>query len=106
MESIVCSSNINISKSLITLEPTYIAIEPTNLIGSNKSISKYYPEFIINIKKYIDKNKLDTKLLCGAGISSKEDIELAFNYGVDGILIASAIINSENKFKKLEELLL
>ena len=35
--------------------------------------------------------------ICGAGISTKEDVELAIKYGAAGILVASAFVKAKDR---------
>ena len=68
MVSVLCVKNVAESKDLAKLEPDYIAIEPPELIGSGKAISKERPELITKAATAIKNAKNNTKLLCGAGI--------------------------------------
>ena len=81
-----------------------IAIEPPELIGSGRAVSKVNPSIItdsINAAKDVDSN---VDLLCGAGIVTAEDVEIALELGSQGILIASGVIKAENWTEKINEL--
>jgi len=75
MKSVVCVKNVSEVKSYVKLNPDYIAIEPPELIGSGKAISNERPELITKAVNMIKKSKNSTKLLCGAGIVSGEDVK-------------------------------
>ncbi|MGB9630569.1 MAG: triose-phosphate isomerase [Candidatus Methanodesulfokora sp.] len=101
--SIVCSSDNIESVALAILNPTAIAVEPPELIGTGISVSKAKPEVI---KGAVDPIKRigDIKVLCGAGITTADDVKRAIELGVDGVLLATAVTKSKNPREKLMEL--
>ena len=42
--------------------------------------------------------------LCGAGISTREDVKEALKLGTKGVLVASGIVKARNQRKALKEL--
>lgn len=103
MLSIVCVKNIAEAKKYAKLNPNYIAIEPPELIGSGKAVSKEKPELITKAVAAVKNANNSTKMLCGAGIVSREDVEKAIQLGAKGILVASGIIKSKNWEKIIVE---
>jgi len=103
MVSVVCVKNVSEAEKYAKLNPTYIAIEPPELIGSGKAVSKEKPELITKAVKAVRKAKNNTKLLCGAGIVSGEDVAKAIELGSQGILVASGIVKARNWKKIIEE---
>ena len=103
MLSIVCVKNIAEVKKYAKLNPDYIAIEPPELIGSGKAISKEKPELITKAVTAVKNVNNSTKLLCGAGIVTGDDVEKAIQLGAKGILVASGIIKSKNWEKIIVE---
>jgi triosephosphate isomerase len=103
MISIVCVKNIAEVKKYVKLDPDFIAIEPPELIGSGKSVSKEKPELIVKAASIVNGSKNKTKLLCGAGIVSGEDVSKAIELGSKGILVASGIIKAKNWNKIISE---
>lgn len=103
MISILCVKDVAEAKKYSKLNPDYIAIEPPELIGSGKAVSKEKPELITKAVKAVDSAKNNTKLLCGAGIVSGEDVSAAIGLGSKGILVASGIIKAKNWSKIIEE---
>lgn len=103
MMSIVCVRNIAEAQKYAKLNPSYIAIEPLELIGSGKAVSKEKPELITKAVTAVKNANNSTKLLCGAGIVSGEDVEKAIQLGAKGILVASGIIKSKNWEKIIVE---
>jgi len=103
MTSIVCVKDVAEARKYSKLNPDYIAIEPPELIGSGKAVSKEKPGLIIKAAEAVKSAKNNTKLLCGAGIVSGEDVAKAVELGSKGILVASGIIKAKNWNKKISE---
>ena len=103
MISILCVKNVAEVKKYIKLNPDYIAIEPPELIGSGKAVSTEKPELIAKAASIVNGSKNKTKLLCGAGIVSGEDVAKAAELGSEGILVASGIIKAKNWDKIISE---
>lgn len=103
MISIVCVKNVSEAKKFAKLNPDFIAIEPPELIGSGKAVSKEQPEIITKAAKAVASAKNNTKLLCGAGIVSGEDVKKSIELGSKGILVASGIIKAKDWSKILSE---
>ena len=103
MISVVCVKNVAEATKYAKLNPNYIAIEPPELIGSGKAVSKEQPELITRAAIAVKNAKNQTKLLCGAGIVSGEDVKQAMILGSKGILVASGIVKAKNWQKIIEE---
>lgn len=103
MISVVCVKNVAEAKKYAKLNPDYIAMEPPELIGSGKAVSKEKPELITKSADAVNSAKNKTKLLCGAGIVSGQDVTKALELGSKGILVASGIIKAKNWTKVIEE---
>ena len=103
MISVVCVKNVAEAKKYAKLNPNYIAIEPPELIGSGKAVSKERPELITKSVDAVNSANNKTKLLCGAGIVSGYDVTKALELGSKGILVASGIIKAKNWTKVIEE---
>ena len=104
MISVVCVKDVREAKKYARLNPDYIAIEPPELIGTGKAVSKERPEIITKSVAAVMQAKNSTKLLCGAGIVSGEDVARAIQLGARGILVASGIIKAKNWNEIVDEL--
>lgn len=94
--TVCCSGDIEESKDIAKFNPDFIAYEDPTLIGTGRPISKEKPETVrefVKIVKNIDPNIIP---LCGAGISTGEDVEIALELGCKGALIASAIVKARD----------
>jgi triosephosphate isomerase len=103
MISVLCVKNVSEARKYAKLNPNYIAIEPPELIGSGKAVSKEKPGLIIKAADAVKSAKNNTKLLCGAGIVSGEDVAKAAELGSKGILVASGIIKAKDWNKVITE---
>ena len=103
MISVLCVKNVAEVKKYAKLNPDYIAIEPPELIGSGKAVSKEKPDLIIKAANAVKNANNNTKLLCGAGIVSGEDVSKASELGSKGILVASGIIKAKSWEKMISE---
>ncbi len=103
MISVVCVKDENDAKRYAKLNPDYIAVEPPELIGSGKAVSKEKPEAITRSVIAVNEAQNSTKLLCGAGIVSGEDVTKAMQLGAKGILVASGIVKAKNWNHIIEE---
>ena len=96
LKTIVCVKNVSEAKKYAKINPTFIAIEPPELIGTGRAISTERPQLITNSINAVQSAKNSTKLLCGAGIVSAEDVSRAVELGSKGILVASGGIKAKN----------
>ena len=96
MESIVCGANPMECATLSTFNPDFVAVEPPELIGTGISVSTAKPEFITNTIGEVRERNKEVKILCGAGVSKKEDVAAATALGAEGVLLASAYVKSQN----------
>ena len=103
MISILCVKDVAEVKKYAKLSPDYIAIEPPELIGSGKAVSKEKPDLIIKAVNAVKNTGSKTKLLCGAGIVSGEDVSKASELGSQGILVASGIIKAKSWTNMISE---
>jgi len=104
MKSVVCTNNIETSAAAATLNPDFVAIEPPELIGSGIPVSKAEPEVVEKTVSLIHEINKDVIVLCGAGISTGEDMKAAIELGSEGVLLASGIILADDPRKALMDL--
>ncbi|MDO5848239.1 MAG: triose-phosphate isomerase [Methanobrevibacter sp.] len=102
--SCLCTNNINTSKAAATLAPDYLAVEPPELIGSGIPVSQAQPEVVEDTVKEVKAINKDIKVLCGAGISTGEDMAAAIELGAEGVLLASGIIKADSPKEALIDL--
>ena len=86
MESIVCVDSLKELNDFLELgiAATCIAIEPPELIGTGKAVSKYKPDLLEKAVKLAEEHGFP--LLCGAGIVTGEDVRRAIELGESHVL--------------------
>lgn len=104
IETIVCTESPDESEVLGDTQPSFIAIEPPELIGSGVSVSSAKPDIIVNTVKKVKAKNPKVRILCGAGVNNKEDIKKALALGAEGVLLASAYVKAKNHKEFLQEL--
>jgi triosephosphate isomerase len=104
LESLVCAESTREAVEFAASTPTFIAVEPPELIGSGISVSKANPDIIINSVKAVKEANQRITVLCGAGVSNKEDIQKSLELGAEGVLLASAFVKAEDPKAFLTEL--
>ena len=101
MASIVCAQEPHEVVEISTLHPDFIAIEPPELIGSGRAVSKENPAIIT---KSVQGAGSRSSVICGAGITDKDDVAKAMELGSQGILVASGIVKADSWERKITEL--
>lgn len=102
MASIVCAQEPHEVVEISTLQPDFIAIEPPELIGSGRAVSKENPAIITKSIQGAAGSR--SSVICGAGITDKGDVAKAMELGSQGILVASSIVKANSWEKKITEL--
>lgn len=88
---VLCAPTLKRAKSFMKFSPYAIAFEDPKLVGSGKSITEHRSNDVEKFSKLLQKTKIIP--LCGAGISSAQDVKKARELGCKGVLIASAVAN-------------
>lgn len=104
LETLVCAESPAECGKFARLRPSFIAVEPPELIGSGKSVSKSKPKAISDSLDAVHKVSTTLPLLCGAGVSNAKDVEKALALGASGVLLASAFVKAPEPVKFLEAL--
>ncbi len=103
--SVCCAATPKIAKELAAFGPDFIAIEPPELIGGDVSVSKARPEIISDTVRAVRGVNPKVRVLCGAGVNSAGDVSKALQLGAEGVLVASAIVKSDNPEKAMLDLI-
>ncbi len=99
---IVCVKDLPTAKLVKSWKPYAIAFEEPSLIATGKSITTTMPKVIQHFATLLKGSHIIP--ICGAGISTAEDVRAAYKLGCRGVLIASAIANNKNPIGILKEL--
>jgi len=101
LRTVVCAGTARLAAAAALSEPDMVAIEPPELIGTGRAVSKENPEIVTDSVKRVHRVNQSAAILCGAGISTGDDVYAALKLGTDGVLVASGIV----KAKKPEDVL-
>ena len=100
----VCANTPGIAEAIAALNPDMVAVEPPELIGSGVAVSKAKPEIITDTVSRIRKINKDVMILCGAGITSGNDVREALRLGTQGVILASGVVKAKNQLAAIEDL--
>ncbi len=104
LASVVCTDTPGVSAAVASLSPDMIAVEPPDLIGTGVAVSKARPELITNAIKRIRSVNGSVDILCGAGVSTAEDVGKALELGTHGVLVSSSVVKGTNPGQLLENM--
>ena len=104
MTSVVCGRDVERSMEVARLAPDMVAVEPPELIGTGRAVSKVKPEVIGDTVREVRRVNPRIKVLCGAGIASGEDVYLALKLGAEGVLLARAVACARNPRAAIEDI--
>lgn len=96
LRTIACTNNIAVTSAAAALSPDFVAIEPPELIGSGIPVSKANPDIVIGSVNAVKRINPKVRVLCGAGISTGDDVAAALELGTEGVLLASGIIKAKD----------
>jgi len=99
LETVVCAGTSRLAAAVALTEPDMVTIEPPELIGSGRSVSKERPELVSDSVRMIRSVSTSVVILCGAGITTGEDVYAALKLGARGILVASGVVKAPNPEK-------
>jgi len=98
--TVACAANDEEASRIAKLEPDFVAVEIPELISGKISIAKADPRLISDAVKAAGK----VPVLAGAGVQDGSDVKKALELGAKGVLIANAVVNSENPEKGVKDL--
>ncbi len=104
LETIVCANNPAQIGAAAALGPDAVAVEPPELIGTGTPVSKADPDIVrdaVDAAAAVDDS---VDVLCGAGISTGDDVVSARELGASGVLLASGVAKADDPRAALEDL--
>lgn len=96
LRTLVCAAKPVEAAAVSVLEPDMVAVEPPELIGTGRAVSKVKPEVVTESVAAVRRYNSSVVILTGAGITSAEDAEAAVRLGTSGVLVASAVMKSQD----------
>ncbi len=104
LETIVCTNNLAVSRACCLMNPTYVAVEPPELIGGDLSVTDADPKIVSDTADAIKELNPNVKVLTGAGVKNGRDVAMAIELGTDGVLLASGVTKAEDPVAVLLDL--
>ncbi|MEZ0319707.1 MAG: triose-phosphate isomerase [Pyrobaculum sp.] len=104
LDVVVCAPDPRTSLAAAALEPHAVAVEPPELIGTGRAVSKYKPEAIVKTVELVSAHFPNVAVITGAGIESGDDVAAALRLGTKGVLLASAAVKAKDPYQKIIEL--
>ncbi|MCW3982966.1 MAG: triose-phosphate isomerase [Candidatus Bathyarchaeota archaeon] len=101
LSSCVCANNPSVSAAIAAMQPDITSVEPPELIGTGISVSKAKPEIVTDTVKLVHQVNPKMTILCGAGISTADDVAIALKLGTQGVLVASGIVKAKDPYSVL-----
>jgi len=103
--TVVCSNTPEVTAAMAALGPDMVAIEPPELIGTGIPVSRAKPEVVTSSVDLVKKINPKVKVLCGAGITTGEDVAAALRLGTVGVLLASGVVKAKDWEKAIRGLI-
>lgn len=103
--AVVCAKDIRVAGRLAETRPSYLAIEPPELIGGTRAVSTAKPEVVLGAVEAVRRVAPATVVLCGAGVHDRKDVRRALELGTGGVLVSSAVARAEDPRAAIAELL-
>jgi len=100
-EVLVCADTPEEAAAMALLEPSMVAVEPPELIGTGVSVSRARPELITKAVEAVRRVAPGVPVLAGAGISGPEDAEKAVRLGAAGVLVASYVMKAADPGERM-----
>ncbi len=104
LETIVCANNPEQIGAAAALSPDAVAVEPPELIGGDVSVSQADPDIVEDAVEAAEVVDESVSVLCGAGISTGEDLAAAGELGAKGVLLASGVTKADDPKEALSGL--
>jgi len=102
--SLVCADTPEATGAVSALNPDFVAIEPPELIGTGIPVSKAKPEVVTGSIDRVRRVGSTSKVICGAGISTAEDVRAALKLGTVGVLLASGVVKAKDPLAVISDM--
>jgi triosephosphate isomerase len=99
-----CAADIDEAKALAGLSPTFIAVEPPELIGGDISVTTADPGIVSGTAAAVKQANANVRVLCGAGVKNGADVAMAIELGTEGVLLASGVTKASDPLSVLRDL--
>jgi triosephosphate isomerase len=101
LDVVACAETPEKARQIAMLRPTFVAIEPPELIGGSVSVSEARPEIITETTNGVR----NVPVICGAGVHNQDDVAKAIALGTVGVLVASGVVLAKDPEAVLKDLI-
>ena len=103
LKTLVFATDLDELAKVAELNPTFVAYEPAELVGSREtSVAQAKPEIISQAYEMLRARGIP--LVVGAGIKTSEDVRKSVELGAVGVAVASGVVLSQNPKEELLKL--
>ncbi|MBL6732320.1 MAG: triosephosphate isomerase [Candidatus Poseidoniaceae archaeon] len=99
-----CAADVEEAIALAKLGPTFIAVEPPELIGGDVSVTSADPSIVSDTVAAVKSTNPKVRVLCGAGVKNGADVKMAIELGAEGVLLASGVTKASDVSSVLNDL--
>ena len=99
-----CAADVTEARALAALGPTFIAVEPPELIGGDISVTTADPSIVSDTVAAVKEVNPNVRILCGAGVKNGQDVATAIALGAEGVLLASGVTKANDPAAVLADL--
>ena len=104
LKTLVFALNLEELGVISSFNPTFVAYEPPEFIGSTTaSVTSAQPDIILKAVEIAKTHNLP--LIVGAGIHSQEDVKKSLELGATGIAVAKDILKAQDPKRELSDLI-
>ena len=91
-----CAADVDEAHRLADLGPSFIAVEPPELIGGDISVTTADPAIVSDTVNAVRAINPQVRVLCGAGVKDGKDVKTAVELGAHGVLLASGVTKASD----------
>ena len=99
-----CAADVEEARALAKLGPTFIAVEPPELIGGDISVTTADPSIVSDTVSAVKEVNPNVRVLCGAGVKNGQAVATAISLGAAGVLLASGVTKANDPAAVLADL--
>lgn len=97
LEAICCVHSRDQARAALAYDPGWLLFERPDDIASEAGLVRTQPERIERFVELVDAENPDTRVFVGGGIRTADDVERAFECGVDATGAASAALETDDR---------
>lgn len=97
LESIVCVHSREMGKAALAFDPDCLLFENPADVATDRAMSRTEPDRLERFVELVAAENPRTRVMAGGGISVAEDVERAFDLGVDVAGAASAFLEADDR---------